>query len=108
MPYGYHVMLYSFLDTHSPARNLPQPIDDAGVMNTITSLDRIVGHDDDPIGSNMYALIVEGLNHRLKTGCVGNESMHCIMLELSMRNMSLAEVGGDAAKESAIDIGLDT
>eukprot|EP00935_MAST-01C_sp_MAST-1C-sp1_P000259 g259.t1 len=91
MPYGYHVMLYSFLDTHDPARNLPAPIDDAGVMNTITSLDRIVGHDDQPIGSNMYSLIIEGLNHRLQTKCTGNSSMHCIMLELGRRNMTLAQ-----------------
>jgi hypothetical protein len=62
MPYGYHVMLYSFLDTHSPARNLPQPIDDAGLMNSFTSLDKLVGHDDEPIGSNMYSLIIEGLS----------------------------------------------
>ena len=29
----YQVMLYSFLDTHDPARNMPAPIDDAGLMN---------------------------------------------------------------------------
>jgi hypothetical protein len=38
-----------------------------------------------------YSLIVEGLNHRLGLKCKGNTSMHCAMLALSERNITLAQ-----------------
>ena len=51
--YGYHVMLFSFLDTH-PNANLPRPIDDRIADNSFLKLDRLIGHDDEPIGVNMH------------------------------------------------------
>jgi hypothetical protein len=55
-----------------------------------------------PIGSNMYSLITEGLNHRLHTECTGNSSMHCVMLELGRRNMALAQATATAIPEQAL------
>jgi len=90
MPYGYHVMLFSFLDTF-PNANLPRPIDDRIADNSFLKLDKLIGHDDEPIGANMYALLVEGLNKRLGTACVGNSSFACMSYELLQRNLSYTE-----------------
>ena len=56
MPYGYHVMLYSFLDT-SPNRNLPKPMDARVIENSFRKLDNIFGNDDQAIGANMPAVM---------------------------------------------------
>ena len=91
MPYGYHVMLYSFLDTFHPAQNLPLPLTDRSIDFMLPYLDRVVGNDDKAIGSNMYALIGEGLNHRLGTHCVGQHMQNCLSDELVKRNLSYAK-----------------
>jgi hypothetical protein len=91
MPYGYHVMLYSFLDTHDPAKNLPKPLNDETINFILPYLDRIVRNDNTSIGSNMYSLIGEGLNHRLKTNCIGNNMQNCLSDALVKRNLSYAE-----------------
>lgn len=91
MPYGYHIMLYSFMDTHDPAQNYPKPIDDDTMNFLLPYLDRLVGNDNKSIGSNMYSLIGEGLNHRLNTKCVGADMQNCLSNELIKRNMSYAE-----------------
>jgi len=90
MPYGYHVMLYSFLDTYAPARNLPAPFQDSSIDYMLPWLDRLVGHDNTTEGANMYALIGEGLNHRLKTNCTGAKMMDCLSTILVERNLSYA------------------
>eukprot|EP00937_MAST-01D_sp_MAST-1D-sp2_P000953 g953.t1 len=91
MPYGYHVMLYSFLDT-SPNRNLPKPMDDRVIENSFRKLDHIFGHDDQAIGANMYSLIVEGLDKRLgldgAAACKGNGSFACVTRVLSARDLT--------------------
>ena len=91
MPYGYHVMLYSFLDTYSPAQNLPLPFDKHSIDYMFPTLDRLVGHDNTSTGSNMYALLGEGLNHRLNISCEGSKMMDCISNTLVERNLSYAE-----------------
>ena len=81
MPYGYHVMLFSFLDTADPAENLPYPINDGGEAYVLTELDRMIGHDNETEGSNMYSLIIEGLNHRMPVNFLQNtisDRTHCI------------------------------
>ena len=87
-------MLYSFLDT-SPNRNLPKPMDSSVIENSFRKLDKIFGHDNDPIGANMYSLIIEGLNKRLglvgDAACVGNSSYHCIATVLSNRNLTFPQ-----------------
>jgi len=89
MPYGYHVMLMSFLDT-APNANMPMPMDDAVVTNSYFKLNAILGHDNETIGANMYSLLVEGINHRLATTCTGTDAFACIANELSIRNMSFS------------------
>jgi hypothetical protein len=91
MPYGYHVMLYSFLDTFNPARNMPKPLNDQSINFILPYLDRLVGNDNKAIGSNMYSLIGEGLNHRLNTTCVGTHMQNCLSDVLVARNLSYSE-----------------
>jgi len=66
MPYGYHSMLYSFLDTF-PMRNLPQPIDEAMLNWFVTTMDRLLPNSTE--GVSIYALFTEGLNQRLGGFC---------------------------------------
>ena len=91
MPYGYHVMLYSFLDTYAPAQNLPLPFDAQSIDYMLPHLDKLVGHDNVTTGSNMYALLGEGLNHRLNVTCTGTGMMACLSTVLVQRNMTYAE-----------------
>ena len=95
MPYGYHVMLYSFLDTN-PGRNLPKPIDDRVAEHVYRMLDSVAKHDQMPIGANLYSLIIDGMNKRLNlTGaaaCTGNSSLNCMDAVLSERNLTFTEV----------------
>lgn len=74
MPYGYHVMLMSFLDT-APNRNLPMPITDRVVANSYLQLDSLMKHDNVSIGANMYSLIIEGVNKRLGISCKGQSAL---------------------------------
>jgi hypothetical protein len=94
MPYGYHVMLYSFLDT-SPNRNLPKPMDARIIEGSFHKLDKLFGHDDDAIGTDMYSLIIEGLDKRLglvgTAACKGNSSYACIAAVLSERNLTFPQ-----------------
>lgn len=90
MPYGYHVMLMSFLDT-APNKNLPAPMTDQVVANSYLELDNLVKHDNVSIGSNMYALIIEGINHRLGLNCKGDGALACVSTELVQRNMTYSQ-----------------
>ena len=95
MPYGYHVMLYSFLDTSDPPRNMPLPFDTASLDYMLPYLDRLVGNDDNPApGANVFSLIGAGLNHRLGGGAPcrrGPGAMDCFSAKLVARNQSYAE-----------------
>jgi hypothetical protein len=84
-------MLYSFLDTSNPPQNLPLPFDRHSIDYMFPNLDRLVGHDNTSTGSNMYALLGEGLNHRLNISCIGKNMMGCISNVLVERNLSYAE-----------------
>jgi len=86
MPYGYHSMLYSFLDTY-PLRNLPQPIDDAMLNWFVTAMDRLLPNTTE--GVSMYALFTEGLNKRLNTLCW---DMNCISKTLNDRRLTIGQV----------------
>ena len=95
MPYGYHVMLYSFLDTSDPPRNMPLPFDTASLDYMLPYLDRLVGNDDNPApGANVFSLIGAGLNHRIGGGAPcrrGPGAMDCFSAKLVARNQSYAE-----------------
>jgi hypothetical protein len=91
LPYGYHVMLYSFLDTYAPAQNLPLPLTDTTIDFFLPYLDRLVGNDNVTNGANFYSLIGEGLNRRLGINCTGNGMMNCLSAYLVEKNMSYAE-----------------
>ena len=65
------------------------------IENSFHKLDHLCGHDADPIGVNMYALIIEGLNKRLglvgDAACTGNASYACIATVLSDRNLTFPQ-----------------
>jgi hypothetical protein len=86
MPYGYHSMLYSFLDTY-PLRNLPQPIDNAMLTWFTTAFDRILPNTTE--GVSIYALFTEGLNHRLGGFC---PDMKCVMGKLLDKKQMLGQI----------------
>jgi hypothetical protein len=84
MPYGYHNFLYSFLDT-DPNQNLPKPIDLAVLTWIITTADRLLPNSTQ--GVSMFALLTEGLNHRLNTQC---GDIACIVRKLRATHSNLA------------------
>jgi hypothetical protein len=62
-PYGYHTMLYSFIDTGSPLLNLPAPIDNEVITVLLNLVDDVLGNGT--AGVTVYSLITWGLNVRL-------------------------------------------
>ena len=52
----------------------------------------MIGHDNQTEGSNMYSLIIEGMNHRMNTTCKGAAAMACVMGAVVARNTTVARV----------------
>lgn len=76
MPYGYHTMLYSFLDTGAPLQNMPLPFTGpllATVMNLVEQAGLL---PNATAGVSVYSMLTMGLNKRLGTNC---GSLACIL-----------------------------
>lgn len=93
MPYGYHNMLYSFLDTY-PQRNLPQPITDDLYAVALTALGRLLPNSTE--GISVFSMFIAALNHRLGVSC---GDMPCIIDVLDARNMTLMQATAMAEQD---------
>lgn len=75
MPYGYHTMLLSFLDTFNPFANLPMPITSGNELAVIMNvLDPILGNSTS--GVTVSSMFTWPLNKRLNTAC---SSLRCVI-----------------------------
>jgi hypothetical protein len=79
MPYGYHTMLLSFLDTWNPFANLPMPINTGRELAVIMNvLDPILGNSTS--GVTVSSMFTWPLNKRLNTTCA---NLRCIINTLN-------------------------
>lgn len=86
MPYGYHNMLYSFMDTADPMQNFPQPIDTNVFTWVVNTLDRLIPASQE--GVSVYSLFTQALNKRLGTSC---QTIDCVLDALIPNGKNLGE-----------------
>jgi len=79
MPYGYHTMLMSFLDTYAPFANLPAPIGGQELAVILNALDSVLGNATS--GVTVDSMFTQPLNKRLNTTCT---SLRCIINVLNV------------------------
>eukprot|EP01138_Halocafeteria_seosinensis_P014845 gb/GECG01015155.1/.p1 GENE.gb/GECG01015155.1/~~gb/GECG01015155.1/.p1 ORF type:complete len:584 (+),score=51.41 gb/GECG01015155.1/:1-1752(+) len=86
MPYGFHNMLYSFMDTSDPERNFPSPIGNWEIQTLLNVWSTLYAPEDH---TSVYSLFIQALNHRTGQSC---KDMTCVTDWLVNHNKTIGEV----------------
>jgi hypothetical protein len=82
MPYGYHSMLFSFLDTFNPTQNLPLPLDSNFFSAALNTAEMFLKNTT--AGVSIFSMFTWGLNKRLGASC---NTLSCI-IDMTVQNQA--------------------